>query len=157
VWLETRKRVFLELDLLRRLVNEHLELLTLPQDTEPGRTEVIAVSGVLHSFYGGIENVFKRIALDIDGSVPGGSRSHTDLLEGMARPSEKRSAVISDELRERLGDYLYFRHVVRHAYSFDLDWSKMPGLAQGAEETLRLLESELADFFGPEDDEQAEG
>ena len=150
MWLETRKRVFLELDLLRRLVNEHLELLTLPQDTEPGRTEVIAVSGVLHSFYGGIENVFRRIALDIDGSVPGGSRSHTELLERMARPSEKRPAVISEELRKRLGDYLYFRHVVRHTYSFDLGWSKMSGLAEECEQTLSLFQSELESFFADE-------
>ncbi len=40
-----------------------------------------------------------------------------------------------------------FRHVFRHAYTFDLRWDRMKTLVLGCEETLRLVEGELDGFF----------
>jgi len=40
-----------------------------------------------------------------------------------------------------------FRHVFRHAYSFELMWNKMEKLVLELEPTLNLLESELEQFI----------
>jgi hypothetical protein len=148
VWRETQQKAGLDIELLGRLLDDHRDLLESVCGEEPGRTELLALSALLHSFYTGIENVFKRIALEIDGNLPTGYRSHSDLLVQMARPNEKRNAVISDELRLRLGEYMDFRHVFRHAYSFDLKWRKMAGLVTGCGETLNLVGGAVATFFG---------
>ena len=40
-----------------------------------------------------------------------------------------------------------FRHVFRHAYTFDLRWDRMKTLVLGCEETLHLVEEQLDRFF----------
>jgi len=40
-----------------------------------------------------------------------------------------------------------FRHVFRHAYTFDLRWDRMKTLVLGCEETFQLVEGELDRFF----------
>ncbi len=49
---------------------------------------------MLHSFYTGIENIFKRVALEIDGDIPSGYASHSDLLTVMTRSTASRPPVI---------------------------------------------------------------
>ena len=71
---------------------------------------------MLHSFYSGVENIFKRIALELDGRLPDSSTWHRDLLDAMARQAQNRRAVISESLEDRLKEYLNFRHVFRPAY-----------------------------------------
>jgi hypothetical protein len=121
-------------------------LLKVSRET-PDFIELAALATMLHSFYTGIENIFKRIAMEIAGSIPTGMTSHSDMLTAMTQPAANRSPVISEELRMRLGAYLGFRHVFRHAYSFDLEWSKMQGLVTPIETTWGRLKTELDQFF----------
>jgi len=102
---------------------------------------------MLHSFYGGVENIFKRIADELDGQSPHGGAWHRELLDLMARQGKARPAVISEALVERLDGYLDFRHFFRHTYVFILRWDRMKPLVRGCEETLKLLEQELDRFF----------
>ena len=51
------------------------------------------------------------------------------------------------QLRRLLDDYITFRHLFRHTYTFDLRWDRMKPLVLGCEETFRLLEGELDRFF----------
>ena len=84
-----------------------------------------ALAAMLHSFYTGIENIFKRVAVEIDGEPPTGDFWHRQLLDRMACPRRDRPAVISKTLKDKLRTYLEFRHVFRHAYTFELRWEKM--------------------------------
>ncbi len=102
---------------------------------------------MLHSFYNGIENIFKRVALELDGELPDSRTWHRDLLETMARSAAVRPAVISEGLRDQLKEYLHFRHVFRSAYSFLLEWEKLAPLAQGCEQTFALLKVEVEEFL----------
>lgn len=147
MWLDTKKKVELELALLHRLLESQRGLLNGVKDAEPDGTELLAASALLHSFYTGVENIFKRIALEIDGSLPAGQKSHSDLLLQMDTQTGKRPPVIPEALRMRLGEYMDFRHVFRHAYSFDLRWSKMRGLVINCDDTLSQLEAALDRFF----------
>jgi hypothetical protein len=102
---------------------------------------------MLHSFYNGIENIFKRTVLELGDPMPDGESWHKDLLDGMTQATGNRKPVLSGGLRTRLKEYMEFRHLFRHAYTFDLRWDRMRTLVLGCEETLQLVESELDGFF----------
>ena len=74
--------------------------------------------------YRGMENIFKRIAIDVDLHMPDGSRWHKELLTQMAEEQDKRPPVISDETYERLQDLLEFRHVFYNIYGRQLMYEK---------------------------------
>jgi hypothetical protein len=66
---------------------------------------------MLHSFYTLIEKILELIARQVDEGVPASGAWHRDLLEQMRRPTADRGAVISDDLAEKLKEYLAFRHL----------------------------------------------
>jgi hypothetical protein len=138
-----RKQIVIELDQLNHLLDVHHPLLVKCASEPPSEIEISALAAMLHSFYTGIENIFKRIVLESGDALPAGESWHRGLLDVMSNPSAARAAVISTPLRDRLREYLRFRHVFRQAYSFQLRWDKMSSLALKCEETLRLLEVEL--------------
>jgi len=147
MWARLRKQVDLEREQLHRLLETHRSLLEKCLSSPPNEIELSALAAMLHSFYTGIENVLKRIAIEVDGASPCGEFWHRELLDAMTRPSNLRPAAISSALRERLSEYLEFRHVFRQAYAFQLNWHKMCSLVLGCEQTLRLLEGELDRFL----------
>ena len=147
MWDRLRKQVAVELEQLHYLIEVHRPLLTKCTGTTPNDIELSALATMLHSFYTGIENIFKRVAVELDGTMPRGESWHRELLDAMIRPSAARPAVLSKPLRDRLREYLEFRHVFRQAYSFQLRWDKMSPLVLGCEETLRQLEAELDVFL----------
>ena len=147
MWARLRKQVELEREQLNRLLEIHRPLLGKCVSSPPDEIELSALAAMLHSFYTGIENALKRIAVEVDGASPRGEFWHRELLDAMTRASDRRPPVISAALRERLGEYLEFRHVFRQAYAFQLQWAKMRLLVLGCEETLRLLEGELDRFL----------
>jgi hypothetical protein len=102
---------------------------------------------MLHSFYTGVENIFKRVAVELDGEAPRGEAWHRQLLDAMVTSTKGRGALISEPLRDTLSEYLAFRHVFRQAYSFDLRWEKMSALVLNCEATFRRLETELEAFL----------
>jgi len=151
VWPETGEKVDLELALLQRLAETHRPLLVKVRSVEPDSIELSALSAFLHALYTGIENIFKRIALEIDASLPAGERWHADLLLRMAKPFAERPAAISGDLCAQLGKYMQFRHVFRHAYTFELQWTKMADLVLRSEDVLERLKTELKVFLEGEE------
>ncbi len=91
-------------------------------------------------------DVAEQVAIE-RANIPSGHASHSQLLAMMVNPTTYRSAVISDDLQIRLSTYLSYRHVFRHAYSFQLDWAKMRDLVLQSEETWRQLQNQLDQFF----------
>ncbi len=117
-----------ELQQIESLFLEYRTLLSETSINEPNLVELTALAGVLHSFYNGVENVFQTIAKRVDEQMPTGSNWHWELLHLMARKTDNRHPVVSPETIDRLEPYLGFRHFVRHAYSFRLNWTKMEDL-----------------------------
>src|SRR5437879_3175051 len=102
---------------------------------------------MLHSFYNGMENIFKRTRLELGDPMPGSEFWHKELLDSMTQATGNRKPVLSPELRARLKEYMEFRHLFRHAYTFTMRWDSMKTLVLGCEETLKLVEAELDCFF----------
>ena len=84
----------------------------------------------LHGIYIGFERIFEVIATEVDLRLPTGDKWHRDLLDQMAVDIPNvRKTVIIEETRLILDELRRFRHVVRSAYSFQLDEQKVLGVA----------------------------
>jgi hypothetical protein len=80
----------------------------------------------LHGVYTGIERIFEVIAKKIDQRFPTGDKWHRDLLDQMSVDIPNvRKAVIMEETRLILDELRRFRHLVRSAYSCQLDEEKV--------------------------------
>lgn len=146
-WDKFRKQQATEREQLRRLLFGVDRLLAKCRDTPPNEIELSALAATLHSFYTGVENIFKRVSVELDGEPLRGDAWHRELLMRMISPTGRRPALLSKELHDTLNEYLRFRHVFRNAYSFDLDWRKMSPLVLRLEETFQKLEKELDAFL----------
>lgn len=156
MWREVREDAVYELGQLRRLLAEFGPVIERSLAAPPSLPEQTSIAAVLHSFYAGVENIFKRIASGIDGHVPTGKRWHSDLLGEMARRTDSRPPVVNEALRGRLEEYLAFRHVFRGHYAFELTWTLMEPLVRGLGPLLTELELALDRFFtsaGPKPDQ----
>lgn len=147
MWLKLVHQVAVEREMLRRLLADHQPLIDRCAASIPDRIEISALSAMLHGYYNGIENIFKRIAIELNEGLPEGAAWHKELLSSMSKPGKARPAVISGRLAERLREYLEFRHFFRGAYTFQLQWERMAGLVLGCREVFAQLESELEAFF----------
>jgi len=106
----------------------------------PDFLELSGIALNLHAFYNGIENLFRRVALELGEGLPTGSDWHLQLLRNMALEiPQVRPKVIAPETRSKLDEYLRFRHLVRHTYGHELDWVRIRGL-------LDNLSAAYADF-----------
>jgi hypothetical protein len=150
VWPETAEKVSLELTQLRRQVETYAELVAKVRTVEPNADELTLLAAFLHAFYNGIEGIFKRIAKDIDEELPTGGGWHAGLMALMTEPTGKRQAVVSKKLYEDIYKYMGFRHMFRHAYTYQLHWRGMADLVLNSEPVFDRLESELKAFFGPD-------
>jgi ribonuclease HepT-like protein len=128
------------------LLELHRPLLEKCRLEEPTPIELSALAALLHSFYTGAENLFRRVVVEIDGEAVQGDAWHRRLLRQMIEAKEQRPEVISHQLYDRLQPYLQFRHVFRSSYSFQLRWDKMAPLVLQCEETFATLRAEIASF-----------
>ncbi len=108
----------------------------------------------LHGIYTGIERIFEVIATEIDLSLPTGNKWHRDLLDQMAvNIPDVRKEVITEETRTTLDELRRFRHVIRSAYSFQLDQQKVLNVVNDFFDCYPNLTQELQLFCDYLDDE----
>lgn len=104
-------------------------------------------ASMLHDFYCGVENIFKRIAPALNGGVPEGPAWHKQLLYHMSLAIPGiRPAVVSKETAGLLDEFLDFRHKFRHIYGFDLDFKKMDAVEQIYPEAHRKFQEDTMTF-----------
>ena len=146
MWPELKEQLEVEQAQLRQLFEIHRPLLERCRVQEPDAIELSALGAFLHSFYTGVENLFRRVTIELGGRMPQSEAWHQRMLHEMMQSDERRPAFISAELGEQLKIYLGFRHVFRQAYSFQLHWEKMAPLVHSCEETFARLQAEIGDF-----------
>jgi hypothetical protein len=134
-----------ELKELERLCGEMEEV---ARRREPSFIEVRAAGSILHDFYCGVEKIFKKIASRIDRDIPSGEDWHLQLLERMTLDLPGlRPAVIGEQMKNRLSEYLRFRHLFRNIYGFELRWILMEELGHGMREVLTALQQAIERFL----------
>lgn len=137
-----------ELKELNSLLKQSGEMLKVPHGKEPTFERRAALSQVLISFYTGLERIFERVARRVDRSVPEGERWHTKLLYQVARATEDRPALISEETRVFLREYLAFRHRSLHAYVHHLQWPRMEHLVAEVLDLWNRVRADIQRFIG---------
>ena len=142
-----KKEIEIELRNLERLAKEMEEITDRFAD-KPDFIETRAAGSILHDFYCGVEKIFERISVHIDGGLPKGEDWHTELLLQMARSTEGiRDAVISTDLLEKFKEYLRFRHLFRHIYGFELKWERFKDLSLSLPTILSEFKDNLERFL----------
>ncbi len=108
---------------------------------------IYAVAISLQHFYTSLETAFKRVVKEMEGNLPEGESWHKDLLEEVCLKIEGvRPALISDDIKKYLDRLRRFRHVVRHGYEYDLDWSQISPLVQTLDKIKKQLKQDFSDF-----------
>jgi len=139
-----RAQLSVERARLRRVVAQIDGLLRDAHSRTPSLVEQTAAAAFLHNFYNAIENCLVRVAHGIDEAVPTGHGWHRLLVDQMSAPIEGiRPAVLDGQLAAETDEYRRFRHAFRHMYFFDLDWSRVRPLLEGAAQLAGKLERAL--------------
>jgi len=84
------------------------------------------LGSILHDFYSGVEKIFIRIANELEGEPPESRSWHKVLLDDMSIELEGvRPAVLDEQLRRKLEEFLRFRHLFRGVYGFQLNHGRL--------------------------------
>ena len=100
----------------------------------------------LADVYRGIENIFLRIAREVDRHVPTGSRWHKNLLAQMTEKRPERPPVISENTSLQLEALLEFRHKVNNIYGRELRYEKTIPHAKSIGELFAKVSQDLNTF-----------
>jgi hypothetical protein len=145
---DLRQEIAVELEALEMTVNE---LLALHQDVahrEPTVRENAAAAAFLAQFYGGIENILKRICRYHHVPLPTGETWHTELFQRFCSPPRTDLPLLFDgPLAAALAPYRRFRHVAFHSYGFQLDWSRMAEGVANVQTVFEQLKQSLNDYL----------
>jgi hypothetical protein len=139
-------RIAGELDEVRRVTrNIQKDWQNFLRTADDGYLKATALD--LHSFYTGLERVFRLIAEILDGRLPVGEGWHKLLMNQMALEiQDVRPAVISEATLELLDEYLRFRHLVRNVYSFNLLPEKVQSLVERLPIALDQVTQDVSAF-----------
>ncbi len=123
---ELREEISIELEMMESVVSEAVSLLNDVADKEPTVREKTAAAAFLAQFYGGIENILKRIHRYHGVPMPVGDSWHIDIFKRFCSPPYASFPVLFDnELAAALSPFRKFRHIVYHGYGFQFDWERM--------------------------------
>jgi hypothetical protein len=101
----------------------------------------------LHSFYSGIEKIFKLIAKEVDENIPDGPNWHEELLAQMSLDiTAIRPPVISGKLKNNLQEYRSFRHLIRNIYTYNINPQKIKPLIEILPSLLKDIDKDLKLF-----------
>lgn len=97
--------------------------------------------------YMGMENIFRRIALEVDLCLPDGSSGHKELLTQMAEPYAERPPVISQTTFGPLQELLEFRYLFIRFDTDELDYEKTEQKAKQIGQVFESISEELNTFI----------
>ncbi|MYK17382.1 nucleotidyltransferase domain-containing protein [Candidatus Poribacteria bacterium] len=100
----------------------------------------------LGDVYRGIENIFLRIAREVDTHVPTGEEWHKNLLAQMTAQRPERVPVISQNTFLQLEKLLSFRHVVNNIYGEKLIYEKTEPHAKSIDALFANVSQDLGTF-----------
>lgn len=140
------ERLKIALSELERHCSKFSLLQSYVQNKKPDEIILSAIGSHLHSYYNGIEKIFDIINKETDNFSFNSEKSHSELLSVMAMKTDKRNAVISEQSKIELSDYMKFRHFFRHSYSYDIDWNKIKPLLDNIQENWQRVHEEIDTF-----------
>ena len=131
-------------DTLERIRRGLENIDVLPEQAREFIENTIATD--LADIYSGIERIFERIANEVDGHLPRGSRWHKNLLQQMTKQRPERQPVISENTFLQLGKLLEFRHKVTNIYGRELKYDNTLVHAETIHELFAAVSQDFNNF-----------
>ena len=145
---ELREEIMLEIQAIEMTL---VELMALDRDLtnrSPTVREKTAAAAFLAQFYGGVENILKRICVYHSQVIPTGDTWHIELFQRFCLPGHPPLPVLFDQsLAADLAPYRRFRHVVFHSYGFQLDWNRMTEGVANVESVFLRMKASLDEYL----------
>jgi uncharacterized protein YutE (UPF0331/DUF86 family) len=107
--------------------------------TNKSTIELAAIGTFLHNIYNGIENILKQTARLKKIEIPKSESWHKELLN-----LSVFKGIISEELSDKLYEYLTFRHFFIHSYGFMLEEKHLENLAINIHDIWKEFMSEIS-------------
>jgi hypothetical protein len=121
-----REEISIERELMTKIVFEVSSLCNDVAGRDSTVRERTAAAAFLAQFYGGVENILKRIHRYYNVPLPTGDTWHLDLFNRFCPPGDEILPLLFDgRLAPRLSPFRKFRHVVHHGYGFQIEWEMM--------------------------------
>jgi hypothetical protein len=142
-----KTKLLFEISQIDKLLNDGKPLFDLYKIKTPDFIEMSAGAMVLHSFYGGIENILVLIFKHYDEQLPNTNKWHMELLDKAFVSEKNRKQIFSNESQKKLEEYLKFRHFVRHSYGFQLEWERMEDLINDIKNFWETIKKDINNFI----------
>ena len=136
-----------EISRIDKLITTAKPLLDLCKIREPDFIEITATAQILHSFYNGVESIIIMFFKNFREKLPNDTHWHKALLEMAFGSNSKNVKIFSDDKKDKLEDYLSYRHFIRHSYSSELKWSEMVPLVKKLDEIWKEVKTDLKNFI----------
>jgi len=136
-----------EISRIEKLITDAKPLLDLCKIKEPDFIEITATAQILHSFYNGVESLFILIFKNLDEKLPNDIHWHKTLFEMAFGNNSKNVKIINKDKKEKLEEYLSYRHFIRHSYSSELKWDEMASLVKGLDEIWKEIKNDFKLFI----------
>lgn len=102
----------------------------------------------LHNLYSAFEDLFLIVAKYFENTIEDQSRYHIELLRRMVIDIEGvRPPLLKQQTMSWLDELRAFRHVFRHAYSYELDKSKLQLVLEVAEKIEKCYKNDVDKFL----------
>lgn len=137
----------IEIDSMARVVDELTSLRHDVGSGEPTVREKTAAAAFLAQFYGGIENILKRISLFEGVRLPSGDSWHIDLFNCFRDPPYRGLPLLFDAgFAPVMASFRKFRHVVHHGYGFQMDWERLREGIVLVDDAFRAFQDRLLQY-----------
>ena len=136
-----------EISRIDKSLGDMRPLLDLCRIKEPDIIEMSAAAQVLHSFYNGVESIIVLLFKHKNEKLPNDMSWHKTLLDMAFGKNSQNIKIFKNDIKEKLDDYLSFRHFIRHAYSSELDWNEMKPLINGIGDIWQILKNDFREFI----------
>lgn len=113
-----------------------------------GKAGIESVGYQLHNLYCAFEDLFKMVTNSFENQIQDKGRYHLDLLRRMTVPIEGvRPPFISQKGYILLDNLRAFRHLFRHAYSYELDERKVKLVFEDAIRLKGIYVKDIHEFL----------